>query len=78
MFIGFRNPVPQGKALVVPLLNPREVVHGQRAQPGESVLLDLAGRGTASVARTWKTRPPSACGLRLQLPPPQACIPKRG
>ncbi len=55
MFIGFRNPIPQGKALVVPLLNPREVVRGQRAQLGEPVLLDLGGQGIRSLS-WWRSR----------------------
>src|SRR5690606_28821785 len=45
LLIGLRNPVPQGRALVVPLLNPAEIIRGQRARLGEPALLDLAGRG---------------------------------
>jgi hypothetical protein len=46
LFIGFRNPLPRGRALVVPLLNPREVVEGQaRARLGTPQLLDLGGSG---------------------------------
>jgi hypothetical protein len=55
MYIGFRNPIPQGKALVVPLLNPREVVRGQRARLGEPVLLDLGGQGIRSLS-WWRNR----------------------
>jgi hypothetical protein len=55
MYIGFRNPIPQGKALVVPLLNPRQVVRGQRAQLGEPVLLDLGGQGIRSLS-WWRNR----------------------
>ncbi len=43
LLIGFRNPVPKGKALLVPLLNPDEVVEGARAKLGDPVLLDLGG-----------------------------------
>ncbi len=32
VIIGFRNPVPQGKALVLPLLNPLEMLDGQSGQ----------------------------------------------
>ena len=55
MFIGFRNPIPEGKALLVPLLNPREVVRGQRARLGDPVLLDLAGQGIRSLS-WWRGR----------------------
>jgi hypothetical protein len=55
MYVGFRNPIPQGKALIVPLLNPREVVRGQRAQLGQPVLLDLGGQGIRSLS-WWRNR----------------------
>jgi hypothetical protein len=45
VLIGFRNPRPQGKALLVPLLNPLGVVKNERAQFGAPELLDLAGLG---------------------------------
>lgn len=45
LLIGFRNPIPHGKALVVPLLNPDHVVNGERAKLGAPVLLDLDGLG---------------------------------
>jgi hypothetical protein len=52
LLIGFRNPLPQGRALVVPLLNPREVIDGG-ANPvfGELIRLDLGGRGIRSMER---------------------------
>lgn len=50
LLIGFRNPVPNGKALLVPLLNPAGVVSGQRAQLGDPILLDLQGRAIRSIA----------------------------
>ena len=54
--IGFRNPVPRGKALVVPLLNPLEMIDaGQAARLGEPQLLDLAGRGIRSIS-FWRGR----------------------
>jgi hypothetical protein len=44
LWIGFRNPVPGGKALLVPFLNPEEVVfRGNRCRFGKPVLLDLGG-----------------------------------
>lgn len=51
LLIGFRNPLVEGKALVVPLLNPREVVDGKSARIGEPVLLNLHGRGIRSLER---------------------------
>src|SRR4029077_2770349 len=32
LLIGFRNPIPEGKALVARLKNPREVIAGQAAR----------------------------------------------
>lgn len=51
LLIGFRNPIPQGKALLVPMLNPAAVVNGaERARFGEPVLLDLDGYGVRSIS----------------------------
>ena len=52
LLIGFRNPQPQGRALLVPLRNPREVVEGA-AKPrfGDPIQLDLGGRGIRSLER---------------------------
>lgn len=49
LLIGFRSPVPQGLALVVPLTNPAAVVHGARALLDEPILLDLGGLGIRSL-----------------------------
>ena len=50
LLIGFRNPIPQGKALVVPLDNPRDVVMGKaKAKLGAPILLSLAGFGIRSI-----------------------------
>jgi len=43
--IGFRNPIPQGRALIAPLLNPRETIAGQPARFGAPLQLDLGGLG---------------------------------
>jgi hypothetical protein len=51
LLIGFRNPIPQRKALVVPLLNPAGVVAQQPARLGRPQLLDLGGQGIRSM--TW-------------------------
>jgi len=51
LLIGFRNPVPQGKALLVPLENPGELVSqpGKIARFGNPILFDLGGRGIRSI-----------------------------
>jgi hypothetical protein len=51
--IGFRNPVPQGRALVLTLLNPLQMIEGERAKLGPPVLVDLQGRGVRSIS-FWK------------------------
>lgn len=45
LLIGFRNPLREGKALVVPLENPDEVIGGGAAKLGEPIELDLGGLG---------------------------------
>jgi hypothetical protein len=50
LLIGFRNPIPGGKALLVPLLNPQEVIQGKTAQFGEPILLDLDGLGIRDIS----------------------------
>lgn len=45
LWIGFRNPIPDGLALVVPLLNPLGVIAGERARFGDPLRLDLGGLG---------------------------------
>ncbi|HOW63927.1 MAG TPA: DUF3616 domain-containing protein [Candidatus Paceibacterota bacterium] len=52
LLIGFRNPIPGGKALLVPLLNPDRVIEGQAAELGNPVLLDLNGLGIRDLAWT--------------------------
>ena len=49
LLIGFRNPIPDGKALLVPLLNPGDLLAGKAAQFGEPLLLDLHGLGIRSI-----------------------------
>lgn len=54
LLLGFRNPVPNGRALLVPLLNPAELVtpgSGRQARFGEPILLELRGRGVRSIDR---------------------------
>lgn len=50
VLIGFRNPlVDRNQALVVPLLNPAEVLEGGAARFGNPVHLDLNGAGVRSI-----------------------------
>ena len=55
VLIGFRNPIPGGKALLVPLLNPLPVLNGDRARFGDPVLLDIGGLGVRSLS-WWRGR----------------------
>lgn len=55
LLIGFRNPVPDGNTLLVPLLNPRRVIEGERARLGDPILLDLEGLGVRDMTR-WNDR----------------------
>jgi Protein of unknown function (DUF3616) len=50
LLIGFRNPVPAGKALLIPLLNPNEVIAGTPARFDAPLKLDLGGRGIRDIA----------------------------
>jgi hypothetical protein len=45
LLIGFRNPIPQGRALIIPLLNPNDLLTGKPALFGNPILLDLGGLG---------------------------------
>jgi hypothetical protein len=52
LLIAFRNPRPGGKALIVPLENPDEVVAGTagtKSRFGKPIELDLQGRGIRSI-----------------------------
>lgn len=51
LLIGFRNPIIQGKALLLPLKNPRQLVEqtGARADFGDPIELDLDGLGIRSI-----------------------------
>ncbi len=50
LLIGFRNPIPGGKALLIPLLNPDEVISGKRPLFGSAIQLDLDGLGIRDIA----------------------------
>lgn len=49
LLIGFRNPVPEGKALLVPLVNPAAVIDGATARFDDPILLDLGGLGIRAI-----------------------------
>ena len=49
LLIGFRNPVPDGKALIARLKNPRGVTDGNPANFGAPIRLDLGGLGIRSL-----------------------------
>jgi hypothetical protein len=51
LLIGFRNPVTNGKALLVPLLDPAALLRGEKARFGAPIDLDLEGRGIRSIER---------------------------
>jgi len=61
VWIGFRNPIPGGRALIAPLLNPEALVEGERARLGDPILLDLGGLGIRSLSR-WRGRTLIAAG----------------
>jgi Protein of unknown function (DUF3616) len=50
LLIGFRNPVPGGNALLIPLLNPNEVLEGKPAAFGQAIQLNLKGLGIRDIA----------------------------
>jgi hypothetical protein len=49
LLIAFRNPVPEKKALIVPLENPKEVIDGKAAKLGAPIQLPLGGLGIRSI-----------------------------
>ena len=49
LLVGFRNPIPGGKALIVPLDNPGQVIEGERARLGAPIELALNGLGIRSI-----------------------------
>ncbi|WP_395753840.1 DUF3616 domain-containing protein [Prosthecobacter sp.] len=63
LFIGFRNPIPCGQALLVPLLNAAELTQKRKKKPkarirakfGEVMLLDLHGLGLRDMV-WWRGR----------------------
>jgi hypothetical protein len=55
LIIGFRNPIPDGKALLVRLLNPQDLLTGGKPQFGAPILLDLQGLGVRGI-EFWRDR----------------------
>ena len=55
LWIGFRSPVPEGKALIVPLLNPIGVIAGEPARLGDPMLVGLVGKGIRSITY-WREK----------------------
>lgn len=53
VFIGFRNPIPNDRALVIILKNPEEVIRGLPSRFGDPLTLDLGGLEIRSMSR-WK------------------------
>ena len=51
LLIGFRNPLIEEKALIIPLENPAETVRGERPKFGAPITLDLNKRGVRSIDR---------------------------
>ena len=53
LLIGFRNPIPEGKALVLPLTNPLQLIEEKekkvKATLGNAIELDLGGLGIRSI-----------------------------
>lgn len=53
LLIGFRNPIPRGKALILPLINPLDLIQKDenevQASFGNPIELDLGGLGIRSI-----------------------------
>ncbi|WP_377154140.1 DUF3616 domain-containing protein [Roseateles sp. UC29_93] len=57
LLIGFRNPLVKGKAPLVPLRNPAELIKGEGipAKFERPILVDLGGRGIRSIDKVGNT-----------------------
>jgi hypothetical protein len=51
LLIGFRNPIPEGRALLIPLLNPERVIDGEPGKFGDPVEFDFGGLGLRDMVR---------------------------
>lgn len=50
LLIGFRNPIPEGRALLIRVLNPLEISAGVAPRLGDPITLALDGRGVRSLS----------------------------
>lgn len=52
LILGFRNPIVEGKAFLVKILNPSELIENTSAIPqfSDAIRLDLGGRGVRAIA----------------------------
>ena len=50
LWIGFRNPIPGGKALLFTLKNPKAILYGAQPELGNPLLLDLKDRGVRALS----------------------------
>ena len=50
LLVGFRNPVPDGLALIVPIENPTDIPWGAHPKIGEPIRLDLMGLGARGLS----------------------------
>ncbi len=51
LLVGFRNPIVNGKALVIPLLNPDGVIGGEAGQFGDPLEFDVEGLGLRDMVK---------------------------
>jgi hypothetical protein len=49
LLLGLRSPLSGGRAIIIPLVNPNEVLTGARAKFGQPIELDLGGLGVRSL-----------------------------
>lgn len=52
LLVGFRNPVPEGRALLVPILNPTELIEGRSPRLGMAMTVALGGLGLRDACRS--------------------------
>lgn len=55
LLLGFRTPIPGGRALLLPIANPRQIARGTRAEFGEPIELELGGLGVRALS-WWRGR----------------------
>lgn len=68
--IGFRSPLKNGRAILIPLLNPLEMVQANAdAEFGDPVLLDLDGRGIRGMEMGVELQPDTSVFYILAGPP---------